>query len=86
MKKITVCRYGLLMLWSQWISAQENQWTSNRPDGHFPINVMGDRYHKKGEWMISYRLMTMGMEGTRSGTKDMGSSSIHQNYMVAPKK
>ena len=33
--------------------------------------------------MYSYRLMTMGMEGARSITMDMGNVSIHQNYMVA---
>ena len=86
MKKISVCLYGALLLCSQWNTAQKNQWTSNRPDGHAPISVMGDHYHKIGGWMFSYRLMTMGMEGARSGTKDMGSGSIHQNYMVAPKK
>lgn len=28
-----------------------------------PIGVMGDHRHKKGEWMISYRLMHMAMAG-----------------------
>ena len=64
----------------------ENQWTPNRPDGHAPINVMGDHYHNKGEWMFSYRIMSMGMEGARSGTKDLSLNTIHQNYMVAPQK
>ena len=34
---------------------------------HAPIGVMGDHLHKQGEWMISYRLMQMQMEGNRIG-------------------
>jgi hypothetical protein len=29
---------------------------------HAPIGVMGDHMHKKGEWMFSYRYMSMSME------------------------
>ena len=39
-------------------------WTAARPDGHAPISVMGDHMHAMGEWMVSYRYMTMDMEGT----------------------
>ena len=86
MKNFTICLCGILLLCSQWTTAQENPWTANRPDGHAPISVMGDHYHQKGEWMFSYRIMAMGMEGVRSGTQDTNSSSVHQNYMVTPKK
>lgn len=86
MKKMLVCLCGILLLSSSFGSAQENEWTSGRPDGHAPIHVMGDHYHKKGEWMFSYRLMSMGMEGARSGTKNLSLNTIHQNYMVAPQK
>ena len=44
-------------------SAHEGPWTAARPDGHAPISVMGDHMHKMGEWMVSYRYMTMDMEG-----------------------
>ena len=84
MKKFTICLYGILLLCSKWITAQENPWTANRPDGHAPISIMGDHYHKKGEWMFSYRIMTMGMEGARSNTENISSSRVHQNYKVAP--
>lgn len=59
MKNFTICLYGILLLCSQWTTAQDNLWTANRPDGHAPIGIMGDHYHKKGEWMLSYRMMTM---------------------------
>ena len=85
MKKITICLYGILLLYSKWTTAQENPWTANRPDGHAPIGIMGDHYHKKGEWMFSYRIIGMEMEGVRSGTLDINSRGVHQNYMVAPK-
>ncbi|MEC7400630.1 MAG: transporter, partial [Verrucomicrobiota bacterium] len=42
--------------------AHEGPWTASRPDGHGPISVMGDHMHAMGEWMVSYRYMTMEME------------------------
>jgi hypothetical protein len=44
---------------------------TNRPDAHAPLSVMGDHTHSKGEWMMSYRYMTMSMNElntTFSGT------------------
>lgn len=35
---------------------------------HAPIGVMADHRHKQGEWMLSYRFMTMDMDGSRDGT------------------
>lgn len=43
---------------------------------HAPIGVMGDHRHKKGEWMISYRLMHMDMEGAQIGTDDIDPDTI----------
>ena len=62
----------------------ENLWSSNRPDGHAPISVMGDHVHHKGELMFSYRFMTMDMRQLRQGTDDATISDAHTNYMVAP--
>lgn len=61
-----------------------NTWTSNRPDGHAPISVMGDHTHHKGEFMFSYRYMTMDMRQLRQGTEDATTADGHTNYMVAP--
>ena len=33
----------------------------DRADYHAPIMVMGDHYHKEGDWMVSQRYMTMSM-------------------------
>ncbi len=52
---------GIILQCSNIAVAQENQWSSARPDGHAPISVMGDHYHKKGEFMLSYRYMPMWM-------------------------
>lgn len=46
-----------------------------RPDGHAPIGVMGDHMHKKGEYMMSYRYMTMNMEGLLDGGDDISETS-----------
>ena len=43
---------------------------------HAPIGVMGDHMHKKGEFMLSYRLMYMQMQGNRIGTDEISSDEI----------
>ncbi len=43
----------------------------DRPDSHAPIGVMGDHLMEKGQWMVSYRLMNMHMDGMRSGSDDL---------------
>lgn len=47
-----------------------------RADGHAPIGVMGDHMHHKGEWMISYRFMSMHMDGNRIGNDDISPDEI----------
>ncbi len=77
---------GILLLCSLVSTAQENLWSSGRPDGHAPISIMGDHYHKKGEFMTSYRYMPMWMEGSLSSSDDVSNATIFQNFMVAPQK
>ena len=60
-------------------------WTSQRPDGNAPIGVMADHYHHKGGVMLSYRYMSMNMDGNISGTSDISDAAIYQYYMMAPK-
>lgn len=62
----------------------KGHWTSARPDGHAPISVMADHVHHKGEFMFSYRYMTMDMRQLRQGTDDSNNAAAHANYMVAP--
>ncbi len=61
-----------------------NLWSSGRPDGHAPISVMADHVHHKGEFMFSYRYMTMDMRQLRQGTDDASNTDAHASYMVAP--
>ena len=63
--------FGLVMQAQE----QAHQPTS-RPDSHAPIGVMGDHFHKKGEFMFSYRFMHMNMEDNRIGTDDIDPSTI----------
>lgn len=77
---------GILLLCSAMSTAQENLWSSARPDGHASISVMGDHYHKKGEFMVSYRYMPMWMEGNLSSSNNVSDATIFQNFMVAPQK
>jgi hypothetical protein len=50
--------------------AHNEPWTASRPDGHAPISVMGDHMHAMGEWMVSYRYMTMDMKGLLDGSNE----------------
>ena len=46
------------------------------PETHAPIGVMGDHLHKTGEFMFSYRLMTMEMSGNLQGRNRISSDEI----------
>lgn len=48
----------------------------DRPDSHAPIGVMGDHLMEEGQWMASYRLMNMHMDGMRSGTDDVSPEEV----------
>ena len=43
----------------------------SRPDSHAPISVMGDHIHKQGEFMWSYRYMSMSMDGVLNASSDI---------------
>lgn len=47
-----------------------------RADSHGPIGVMGDHMHNDGEWMLSYRFMTMNMQGNLRGSKNIDPDTI----------
>ncbi|MEM7739307.1 MAG: transporter [Pseudomonadota bacterium] len=50
---------------------------------HAPIGVMADHRHKKGEVMVSYRLMRMDMQGSRDGTDQL---SLQEIATTAPNR
>jgi len=85
MKKIIFLIQVVTMVCLNTVLAQNN-WTSARPDGHAPIGVMGDHYHKHREWMLSYRYMPMWMENNMEGSESIKNSDIFQEYMAAPQK
>ena len=62
-------------------SAHEGPWTPARPDGHAPISVMGDHMHKMGEWMVSYRYMSMEMEGLLKGSDSVAPTMMATGFM-----
>lgn len=47
-----------------------------RADSHAPIGVMGDHRHKDGEFMFSYRYMSMSMEDNLSGDDSISPEAI----------
>lgn len=74
----------ILLLIGNLSIAQQTKWTGSRPDGHAPINVMGDHTHGKGELMFSYRYMYMTMEELKSGSDDASFAEALNTYMVTP--
>ena len=61
-----------------------DQHAVTRADDHGPIGVMGDHMHARGEWMFSYRLMHMRMDGNRDGTDSVSTTDVLADFMVAP--
>lgn len=55
-----------------------------RPDSHAPIGVMGDHTHDQGEWMTSYRYMTMSMGPNYDGGSSVTPTEVLADFMVAP--
>ena len=64
-------------------SAHEGPWTAARPDGHAPISVMGDHMHEMGEWMVSYRYMSMEMEGLIKGSSNVSKGDVAADYTAS---
>jgi len=48
----------------------------NHIKAHAPIGVMGDHMHESGEWMFSYRYMSMSMEGNLQGDNSISPETI----------
>ena len=89
MKKLTT-KLLLLATTASILNAHEGPWTAGRPDGHAPITVMGDHMHAMGEWMFSYRFMTMDMEGLLKGSDNVSTNSMLTknggDYAMLPEK
>ena len=69
------------------VSAQSDDAYNARVDDHAPIGVMGDHFHKKGEYMASLRAMWMEMGSplsASSGPQSMNKSMYMAGMMYAP--
>jgi hypothetical protein len=71
-------------IFAQEETTTENKWSSNRPDGHAPIGVMADHVHHKGEFMMSYRFMNMGMNKLKQEDNNISNTDALNNYMAVP--
>jgi hypothetical protein len=49
-----------------------------------PAGMMISHIHRKGEWMISYKYMHMGMNGLINGSQNMDKNEVFANYLMAP--
>ncbi|MFK7896748.1 MAG: transporter [Myxococcota bacterium] len=61
-----------------------NASADTHPAGHAPIGVMGDHTHEKGEFMLSYRYMIMGMKGLRDGDERISRRKVLQDFSATP--
>ncbi len=87
MKKIILLSLYLTLIFSP-VLAQDHSNHHTDHDLHIygPIGVMGEHPHSKGEWMTSYNYSSMQMKNNRNGTKDIPTSNVLADFMVAPKK
>tara|TARA_A100001015_G_scaffold306648_1_gene401283 strand:+ start:2607 stop:3626 length:1020 start_codon:yes stop_codon:yes gene_type:complete len=51
---------------------------------HAPIGVMKDHTHSEGEWMVSYRFMTMDMGALYQGSTKRSIAEVTSQYMMSP--
>ena len=58
------------------VITEDNSFSVIRADGHAPIGVMGDHMHRAGEWMASYRYMSMDMSGNTDGRNGLSDEEI----------
>lgn len=66
-----------------------HNYDTSRVDSHAPIGVMADHYHKKGDWMISLRTMSMKMDKNYQGTSSLSVAEARAlgpvgAYMMVP--
>ncbi|MED6299895.1 MAG: transporter [Verrucomicrobiota bacterium] len=57
-------------------SSDKSKWNPGRPDSHAPIGVMGEHTHGANEYMLSYRFMSMEMNGHRQGSHSLSSADV----------
>ena len=82
--KLTTTAFGLL---TTLVSSNAHEYSTARPDGHAPISVMADHTHAAGDFMLSYRYMSMEMDGMRSGNDSVSTDDVFAaNYTVSPTK
>lgn len=84
MRKSTIIGAFALLTLAAPVAAQ---WNASRADSHAPIGVMADHRHEAGEMMLSYRYMTMTMEGSRIGTDPIADADIVSpggGFMITP--
>ncbi len=48
------------------------------------VGVLGTHTHLKGEWMLGYGYMQMGMGQLRTGSQPIGAQDVLQDFMVTP--
>ena len=53
-------------------------------EDHAPIGVMWDHMHKIGDVMVSYRYGQMDMPNNFSGKRELTTSQVHEDFMIAP--
>ncbi len=57
-------------------AGHEHHHTGHDHDNQAPIGVMGTHTHDAGEFMLSYRYMTMAMDGHRRGTGSLSAEDV----------
>ncbi len=79
----TIASLSTSTVLAQELNISSHDHTKGHSNGHVhpegpaaPISIMGDHVHDKGEWMVSYRVGHMFMDGNQQGTDNISPSEI----------
>ena len=73
-----------LLLATPLTAQDEITWTPDRPDGHAPLGVTGDRILSPGEFQIAYRYAQMDRKGVWFDNDSLPLATTFEFYEVAP--
>lgn len=91
LENIIMKQFFLICVFTQIVQLQaqnhEMEQDNHRHISLAPVSIMGDHSHPKGEWMFSFRTMSMDMGKNYEGSSAISSSSVFQSgFMVSPTK
>jgi len=82
----SVCLISSLVAKTPLLDTYNSQHSDQSNHNHFinPIGLMGSHTHKKGQWMFSYRYMSMDMDDNYTGSNRVSNAEVLNDFLVTP--